>query len=187
MFKDLGPKDKPSENFSNLGIGSSKSDRPSRKQVERYRDTTETGTFPGGPPQNAPPSTYHQQKTIPSGGSSKQQGSDHKFAVSVKDIDHKIDLINTHKIAVLDIWAPWCNPCLMIADKYEDMAKKYNRRGVCLLGKENLEDKIQQPEGVNIKGIPTFLFFKDGVHIDTTVGADLNEVEAKLQELLNEV
>jgi hypothetical protein len=31
------------------------------------------------------------------------------------------------------------------------------------------------------------LFFKDGVHIDTTVGADLNEVEAKLQELLNEV
>ncbi len=110
-----------------------------------------------------------------------------KYTENIKDINHKIDLINANKIVVIDIWAPWCNPCLMIADKYEEMAKTYNKKGFCMLAKENLEDKIQQPEGVVIKGVPSFLFFKDGIHIDTEVGADLRTVENKLNKLLSEL
>jgi thioredoxin 1 len=197
QFKDLGDSAKPKEGFNNLGIGSSKSERPRQQQVEKYgRDSSDTGIFPGGPPPNSPyqpqqpqqqPLPRGGQKMIPSGGPPISGNKSSKFAVAIENIDHKIDIINSHKIAVLDIWAPWCQPCLMIADKYEELAKKYNKRGVCVLGKENLEDKIQQPEGVNIKGIPTFLFFEDGVHIDTCVGADLGEVETKLQEMLSRI
>ena len=110
-----------------------------------------------------------------------------KYTASIQNIEQKVDLIKSNKVVVIDVWAPWCNPCLMIADKYEEMAKKYNKRGVCILAKENLEDKIQMPEGVVIKGIPTFLFFKDGVHVDTEVGADLGTVENKIQEIFNEM
>lgn len=121
------------------------------------------------------------RSTMNASKSNKQE----KYTVSIKDIDHKIELINSNRIVVIDIWAPWCNPCLMIADRYEDMAKTYNKKGLCLLAKENLEDKIEQPENVVIKGVPTFLFFREGVHIDTLVGADLKEVETKLQEVLS--
>lgn len=192
QFKDLGDKAKP-EGFNNLGIGLSKGDRQGRQQVERYKDTSETGTFPGGPPPN---SQYQQpqqqqlprgQKIIPSGNGKQAGNGSQKFTVAVQDIDHKIDLINSHKISVIDVWAPWCQPCLMIADKYEELAKQYNKRGVCILAKENLEDKIQQPENVQIKGIPTFLFFENGVHVDSCVGADLGEVETKLQEMLSKI
>ncbi len=196
MLKDLG--ETKSEGFNNLGIGSGEKPR----KMEKYsRNSGDSGTMPTPPPmqsgqsysQNQPMQQPMQQKSIPSGvrnpstiKNPASASSSQKFAVPVKNIDHKIDLINNHRISVIDVWAPWCNPCLMIADKYEELAKKYNKRGECILAKENLEDKIEQPEGTVIRGIPTFLFFKDGVHIDTEVGADLGSVETKLQQLLNE-
>jgi len=169
MFKDLGEKSKNKESEGMDGV----------KAGTRGTGTRATGTRSSGVKPKNTMEKYDEPNK--SGSTSGNQ----KYTVSVKDIDHKIQLIQTHKIVVIDVWAEWCQPCHMIADKYEEMAKKYNRRGVCLLAKENIDDKIQMPEKVVIRGVPTFLFFEDGVHVDSITGADLSEVEEKLQEMLH--
>ncbi len=170
MFKDLGEKSKNKEidGVKNTGTGVRTTGNRSsgvkpRNTIEKYDETINNNNAEGNVENNT---------------------SNKKFTAVVKDLDHKINLINSHKIVVIDVWAQWCQPCIMISDKYEDLAKKYNRRGICLLAKENIDDKIQQPENVVIRGVPSFLFFENGIHVDTVTGADLTEVENKLQEML---
>ncbi len=166
MFKDLGEKSK-------------------NKEMEGFDGVKNTGT--GTRTTGNRSSGVKPKNTIEKYDEVSKSNAVNKATVSVKDLDHKIHLINTHKVVVIDVWAEWCQPCVMIADKYEDLAKKYNRRGACLLAKENIDDKIQQPENVVIRGVPSFLFFEDGVHVDTVTGADLTEVENKLQTMISNV
>jgi thioredoxin 1 len=81
-----------------------------------------------------------------------------------------VDEIEQHKgLAVVDFWAAWCGPCRMIAPILDQLATEYN--GKAKVAKVDVDTNQQTAMRFNVRSIPSILFFKDGKHVDTVVGA----------------
>jgi thioredoxin 1 len=70
---------------------------------------------------------------------------------------------------LIDMWAPWCGPCRMIAPIVEKLSEQYN--GKLGFYRLNIDENPLTPAKYRVMSIPTLLFFKDGNIQDTVVGA----------------
>lgn len=75
--------------------------------------------------------------------------------------------------AVIDVWAPWCGPCRMVAPIVDRLAVKYN--GKVAFGKLNSDDNTEKAGALDIMSIPTLLFYKDGKLVDRIVGVETED------------
>ncbi|MGH7530998.1 MAG: thioredoxin [Gemmatimonadales bacterium] len=92
--------------------------------------------------------------------------------------------VEQHKgLAVVDFWASWCGPCHMVAPIMEQLAGKY--QGRVKIVKVDVDANQATAMRFNVRSIPSILFFKDGRHVDTIVGAyPAPAFEQKIQQLL---
>jgi thioredoxin 1 len=61
---------------------------------------------------------------------------------------------------LVDFWATWCGPCMMMAPVIEEIAEEYaGRAKVC---KIDVDDARDIPMAYGINAIPTFILFKGG-------------------------
>ena len=79
------------------------------------------------------------------------------------------ELIASGKPVVIDLWAPWCGPCRMIAPLIEELAAEYE--GSVIIGKYNVDEESDLSTEYSVRNIPTILYFKDGKLVDKQVGA----------------
>jgi thioredoxin 2 len=70
---------------------------------------------------------------------------------------------------LLDMWAPWCGPCRMIAPIIEQLAGEL--AGRVKVAKLNTDENPITGSRFNVRSIPTLLVLKDGQEIDRLVGA----------------
>jgi len=70
---------------------------------------------------------------------------------------------------IVDFWAPWCNPCKMIAPTLDKLAGEME--GKLLIAKVNTDDHAQWMQKFGIQGIPTLLFVYKGKVVHRQVGA----------------
>lgn len=70
---------------------------------------------------------------------------------------------------IVDFWAPWCNPCKMIAPTLDKLAKELE--GKIIIAKVNTDDHAQWMQKFGIQGIPTLLFVSNGKVVHRQVGA----------------
>jgi thioredoxin 1 len=94
------------------------------------------------------------------------------------------DIIEEHDgLSLVDFWAVWCGPCRMIAPLIEQLSKDY--AGRVQFGKLDVDSNQQTAVKYSIRSIPSILFFKDGKHVDTVVGAvPKAHLERKIEEHL---
>ncbi|HEU4570220.1 MAG TPA: thioredoxin [Gemmatimonadales bacterium] len=85
-------------------------------------------------------------------------------------------------LVLVDFWATWCGPCLMIAPYLEQMAQKY--AGKLKVLKLDVDANQRTSIRFNVRSIPTMMFFKDGKHVDTLVGANPGALEQKVTQHL---
>lgn len=100
-------------------------------------------------------------------------------AMEVTNEEFEDIINNSHKLVVVDFFAEWCMPCLMIAPIVEELAKEM--KDVKFV-KINLDDNQELARKYNVKSIPCLLIFKDGEAVDRVVGAQPREnIERKIE------
>lgn len=70
---------------------------------------------------------------------------------------------------LLDIWAPWCGPCRMVAPVLEEIGKE--RRGELMILKLNSDENQEMSGRLKVSGIPTMIVFKSGKESARQAGA----------------
>lgn len=84
---------------------------------------------------------------------------------------------------LLDMWAPWCGPCRMIAPVIEQLASEL--AGTVRVAKLNTDENPQIGARFNVRSIPTLLIFKNGREVERLVGAyPKQEILRKLQSVI---
>ena len=89
--------------------------------------------------------------------------------VVVTDADFGQEIEQHDGLVMVDFWATWCGPCQMIAPVVEQLAQEYE--GKLKVAKLDVDANPQVPMKFGVRSIPSVLFFKDGQHVDTVVGA----------------
>lgn len=70
---------------------------------------------------------------------------------------------------LVDVWAPWCGPCLTMAPAYEAAARELEPDVVLI--KLNSDNEQAVSAELVIRGIPTMILFHGGRQIARTSGA----------------
>ena len=99
--------------------------------------------------------------------------------LEVTDADFD-DAVKKYKTIVIDCWAPWCGPCMMVGPIIEELAKEM--QGKIVFGKLNVDENPSVSMKHQIMSIPTMLIFKNGNLIDKLIGAiPKNQLKQKLE------
>ena len=81
---------------------------------------------------------------------------------------------------LIDFWATWCGPCMMIAPIIEEIAKEADGKyKVC---KVNVDDEPYLANQFKITSIPTLIVIKNGKIVNQALGY---RSKAQILELLN--
>jgi len=105
------------------------------------------------------------------------------MVTDVSDQTFESEVIKSSLPVLLDLWAPWCGPCRMVAPVIESLEGKYN--GKVKFCRLNVDENPQTAARYRIMSIPTLMFFKEGQVADTVIGAVPERVlQPKIDALL---
>ena len=79
------------------------------------------------------------------------------------------EVLQSNMPILVDYWAPWCEPCKMIAPILDSLSAEY--AGKLKISKLNIDDNQKTPQKYGVRGIPTLMIFKNGNVEATKVGA----------------
>ncbi len=91
-------------------------------------------------------------------------------------------VLQSDKPVLVDFWATWCKPCLMVAPILDELAEEYD--GQVTFTKVDLDQNQKIAANYGIMSIPALIIFKDGEPVANVVGA---RPKAELKKLVESV
>ena len=88
--------------------------------------------------------------------------------VKVTDANFAAEVEGSPLPVLLDMWAPWCGPCVMVAPVIEELAAEM--AGRVRVAKLNVDENPATAARFGVQSIPTLLLLKGGRELDRIVG-----------------
>ena len=98
--------------------------------------------------------------------------------VTITRENFEAEVLNSSVPVLLDFWATWCGPCMMIAPTLAEIAAE--NAGKLKVGKVNVDEEMELAMRFGVTSIPTLVVMKDGQIVNKAVGA---MPKAKLEAL----
>lgn len=90
------------------------------------------------------------------------------MTVSVTDQNFQTEVLESAEPVIVDFWAEWCGPCKMMLPIVDEASESL--KGKVKVVKINIDENPNVPTQYGIRGIPTFIVFKNGEAVETKVG-----------------
>ena len=91
------------------------------------------------------------------------------MVTDVTDQEFEQEVMASSIPVLVDMWAPWCGPCHMIAPIVEKLSEKYG--GKLKFFRLNIDENPLTPARYRVMSIPTLMMFKNGEAVETVIGA----------------
>lgn len=78
------------------------------------------------------------------------------------------EVLNSDKKVLVDFWASWCGPCMMIAPFVEEISEERTDVKVC---KVNVDEEPALAQAFGIESIPALFVVENGEVVTSAVGA----------------
>lgn len=85
--------------------------------------------------------------------------------------------LDTTALVLVDLWAPWCGPCRMVAPVLERLAARY--AGRIKVVKVNVDDNPLTARRYDARSIPTLVMVRNGATVNRLIGAQPENVLAQ--------
>jgi thioredoxin 1 len=88
--------------------------------------------------------------------------------IAGSDATFDAEVLKSELPVLVDFWAPWCGPCLMIAPVVEEIAESH--KGKLRVVKMNVDENGQTSQTYGVMAIPTLILYKGGQVAEKVVG-----------------
>ena len=90
--------------------------------------------------------------------------------------------VDTKRLVLVDLWAPWCGPCRSVAPVLEKLSREFAT--TLKVVKVNVDESPQTAQRYQARSIPMLLFMRNGELVDTVIGAQPEHVlRARIEQL----
>jgi thioredoxin 1 len=97
--------------------------------------------------------------------------------------NRQFDEFTKKGVAIVDFFADWCMPCLMMAPIMDDLSNKLGKK--IKFGKIDVDENHIIAEKFHVHSIPNFVLFKDGKAVERFVGSmPAEDFEEKLKKFI---
>lgn len=97
------------------------------------------------------------------------------MAMHVSDGNFAAEVLQSDRPVLVDFWAEWCGPCKAMSPTIETLADEL--AGDFKIVKLDVDANPGIAVAYNVRSMPTLIIFRNGVPVDTKVGAGQSRVQ----------
>ena len=90
------------------------------------------------------------------------------MAIDLNRDNYETEVLQVKETVMVDFWGPQCRPCLALMPAVDQLEQEYT--GKIKVTKLNAAENRMLCAKLRVMGLPTYLFYKDGVEIKRLTG-----------------
>ena len=99
--------------------------------------------------------------------------------IEINSDNFEAEILKQEGVAMVDFWATWCNPCMMLSPLVDEVAEETDVIKFC---KINVDEEPDLASQFKVMTIPTLIVFKGGEEVKRNVGVISKEEILKIAE-----